>query len=121
MKRFNCRKAWTDSESQISIEARDGVHCRCVTPWRRICSGSEYREPLCETHWPSSCKMTRKPRAIVQKSSKTEMSKLTLVTASHTPISVPMTESIAVKKLLTLRCVTRTPFGLPVEPEVYNT
>src|SRR5256886_3147822 len=48
----------------------------------------------------------------------TEMSNEMLVTASHTPGSVPSTRSIPAKKFTTLRCVTITPLGLPVEPEV---
>ena len=49
------------------------------------------------------------------------MSNEMLVTASHTPGSVPSSASIAAKKLATLRCSTITPFGRPVEPEVKMT
>ena len=46
------------------------------------------------------------------------MSNETLVTASQTPGSQPMTRSMPVKKFTTLRFSTITPLGLPVEPEV---
>ncbi|CAB4944521.1 unannotated protein [freshwater metagenome] len=47
------------------------------------------------------------------------MSNDRLVTDSHTPgVSCSIFSSIATKKLLALRCVSITPFGLPVEPEV---
>ncbi len=62
---------------------------------------------------------TSKPRARVQSSSSTEMSKEMLVTASHLPGgSRSRRSSMAQKKLTTLRWVTTTPFGVPVEPEV---
>ena len=62
---------------------------------------------------------TLKPRASVQKSSSTEMSKERLVTASQTPGgSWPMRSSMPAKKFDTLRCSTITPLGRPVEPEV---
>ena len=64
---------------------------------------------------------TVKPRASVQNSSSTEMSKEMLVAASHTPGFVPNTWSMAVKKLATLRCSIITPFGRPVEPDVKMT
>lgn len=59
-----------------------------------------------------------KPRASVQNSSSTEMSKERLVTASQVPGSVPMRASMPVKKFETLRCSTITPLGRPVEPDV---
>ena len=81
-----------------------------VTPCCVICSGAN--------RFSSGAITTLKPRVSVQKSSSTEISNEMLVTASHTPGSVPSTRSIPVKKFTTLRCVTITPLGLPVEPEV---
>ena len=50
------------------------------------------------------------------------MSNEMLVTASQVPGGVlavwPRARSMPAKKFTTLRCVTITPFGLPVEPEV---
>ncbi|MCZ7669921.1 MAG: hypothetical protein M5U34_23455 [Chloroflexi bacterium] len=66
-----------------------------------------------------SYKTTLKPRASVQNSSNTEISKERLVTASQVPGgSWGMRSSMPAKKLTTLPCCTMTPFGLPVEPEV---
>ena len=67
---------------------------------------------------PSSWITTLNPRASVQNSSSTEMSKEMLVTASHTPGCAPMRWSMPAKKLATLRCSIITPLGRPVEPEV---
>ena len=58
------------------------------------------------------------PRASVQNSSSTEMSKDSEVTASQVPGSVPMRASIPAKKFATLRCSISTPLGRPVLPEV---
>jgi hypothetical protein len=56
---------------------------------------------------------------MVQNSSSTEMSNDRLVTASQVPGgSCGMRSSIPAKKLVTLRCSTITPFGVPVEPDV---
>ena len=49
---------------------------------------------------------TVKPRARVQNSSSTEMSKEMPASASQTPGVVPSTSSIPRKKLMTLRCST---------------
>jgi hypothetical protein len=67
----------------------------------------------------SGCTTTLKPRASVQSSSSTWMSKLMRVSASQVPgIDPPTRPSIPAKKLTALPCVTCTPLGLPVEPEV---
>jgi hypothetical protein len=97
-------------------EASDGVHCRWVTAWRRISRASAPSPPACAT---SGCTTTRKPRTRVHSSSSTWMSKPMRVTASQVPGIVPPTRaSIPAKKLVTLACVTCTPLGRPVEPEV---
>lgn len=51
------------------------------------------------------------------------MSNETLVTASQVTGSSPVstTRSIAARKAVRLRWSTTTPFGLPVEPEVWMT
>ncbi len=60
-----------------------------------------------------------KPRASVQSSSSTWMSKEMRVTASQVPgMGPPTRSSIPAKKLTTLPCVTCTPLGLPVDPDV---
>ncbi len=41
-----------------------------------------------------------------------------LVTASQVPGSAPTRSVMAAKKPTTLACVTTTPLGVPVEPEV---
>src|SRR2546427_663074 len=65
-----------------------------------------------------------------QKSSRTEMSKEMLVSASQTgcaydapgpPDGAPTRSSMPVKKLATFWCSTMTPLGRPVEPEVKMT
>ena len=59
------------------------------------------------------------PRASVQNSSSTEMSKDRDVTASHvSPGLCGMRASMPTQKFTTLRCSTITPLGRPVEPEV---
>ena len=59
------------------------------------------------------------PRASVQKSSSTEMSKDSEVTASQaSPGPWGMRASMPTKKFTALRCSTITPLGRPVEPEV---
>jgi len=69
----------------------------------------------------SVCTTTLKPRASVQRSSSTEMSKEMLVTASQTPGVVPSRSSMAAKKAATFLCSSITPLGRPVEPEVKMT
>src|SRR4051812_11698958 len=65
------------------------------------------------------CRATVKPRVKVQHSSSTEISKERLVTASHCPGGSRGTRwSMPAKKLITLPCVTTTPLGWPVEPDV---
>ncbi len=49
------------------------------------------------------------------------MSKVTVVTAAITSRPVrPGSRPIEVRKLTIARCGTATPFGVPVEPEVYS-
>jgi hypothetical protein len=74
--------------------------------------------PEGRTRLASSATTTVKPRVSVQNSSRTEMSKESEVTASQVPGSAPTLSSIPAKKFITLRWLTTTPFGLPVEPEV---
>ncbi len=103
-------------DSAMTIAASDGVHCRCVTPCRRIERASAPSAPACST---SGCTTTRKPRASVQSSSSTWMSNPMRVTASHVPgTGPPTTPSIPAKNAAALACVTTTPLGRPVEPEV---
>ncbi|CAM5274894.1 hypothetical protein SBADM41S_12046 [Streptomyces badius] len=65
---------------------------------------------------------TGMPRASVHSSSSTAMSKVTAVTDSQTASSSGRTTaSRAVKRLARLACVTSTPLGTPVEPEVKMT
>ena len=68
----------------------------------------------------SSWITTRKPRVRVQSSSRTEMSKETLVTASQTPGLVARQDLVHGGEETWRRCawVTTTPLGVPVEPEV---
>ena len=97
------------------MPACDGVHWRCDTPWRAICSATEGPRPPGRSSWIT----TRPPRVRVPSSSNTDMSKQMLVIASHTPGSRrPKTPSIAANKRTALRWVTTTLLGRPVEPEV---
>ena len=71
-----------------------------------------------KVRFSSEVSTTLNPRASVQNSSSTEMSKDSEVTASQMPGAVPIRSSMPAKKLLTLRCSIITPLGRPVEPEV---
>ena len=63
---------------------------------------------------------TRAPTLSGRNSSRPAISKETVVTASSTSLALmPGSRAMEVRKFTTARCVTSTPFGCPVDPEVY--
>ncbi len=111
------RPASASVPSSASITAAsEGVHWKWVTEWRRMrAAGRSSR--TARSAWGRIT--TRKPRASVQSSSTTCMSKPMLAWASHVPGTRPPTHaSIPANRLAALACVTCTALGRPVDPEV---
>ena len=99
----------------ITIRNADGVWFRTVTRSRAIRSWnfSGARVMSCGTT------ISRPPYSSAPHSSHTEKSKAMEWNSVHTSRAVnPNQGVVASNRRSTLRCVTTTPFGLPVEPDV---
>nr|WP_314413679.1 hypothetical protein [Streptomyces sp. DSM 40484] len=115
----NARRPGTPSQpSDTSICHVAGVACITVTPAR---TNSPANAPGIPAICPSAT-TTRAPDTSGNHNSSPAMSKPGVVTASSTsPAPSPGRSAIADRKLARLPCVTCTPFGRPVDPDVYNT
>jgi hypothetical protein len=100
------------------IRHPDGVACTCVTPASWIS-----RTNAAGSRASRSVAMTVRPPVISGRNSSTaEMSNDADVCASHvSPGPASSRSRNASSRLASWACGTSTPFGRPVEPEVYST
>jgi hypothetical protein len=101
-----------------SASNNDGTTLATLTPAERAISasatGSERSPPVATASVP--------PAARVTATSNTAASKLNEANCNTTtPSPTPNTGRIAAARFATPRCATATPFGQPVDPEVYIT